>query len=90
MVGAGINPIAIPSSDEVLAAYGGTMICVITWSVAGSASLILYDNSSTASGNILAVVGHGTASGTLQVWTKSVQGIYIKNTSGWTGTIWTG
>lgn len=87
----GINPIAIPTgADGVIAAYEGATITQIVIKTLGTGDLILYDNATAASGNVLAVIPHGGSTGVTQVNIKCSKGIYASATAVWVGTIWLG
>lgn len=86
----GINPIAIPASDGIVVAYAGVTVTHVVIKTLGTADLILYDNASAASGNVLAVIPHGGPTGVIPVNIKCSKGIYASATAVWVGTIWTG
>lgn len=84
----GTNPIAIPASDGTLVSYGGFTVCDLVVDTAGSADLIIYDNTS-GSGNEIIRILHTAAPNTYSIQIEPQKGLYAKNVSGWTATVWT-
>ncbi len=86
----GITAISIPGSDGILFAYSGiTLVSVVVDTASPpAADLLIYDNATTGSGNLVAVVSASAANGTFPVGNQCSKGMYIKNVTGWTGTLW--
>jgi len=86
----GLRPIAIPGSDGVIVALPGyTVVSVIVNnSSVPAADLLIYDNASAGSGNLIAVIPSTGANGIYRIENQCNLGIYVKNVSGWVGTIW--
>lgn len=80
--------IAIPSSDGTICTYGGVVVVNVTVSntAAPAADLEFYDDTS-ATGTLIGVVPANGANQTYPIDRQFHKAIYVKNVSGWVGSI---